>query len=82
MSTSTLTSKGQVTIPKEIRNALGLKDHDRVSFIRRGDEVVIKPVKGDIISLRGSVRPKRRPEDFDKVRRIARKKMAEKAAKG
>lgn len=29
---TTLTSKGQVTIPKEIRDELGLKPHDKIAF--------------------------------------------------
>jgi len=32
MSASTLTSKGQVTIPKEVRERLGLKEGDRLVF--------------------------------------------------
>lgn len=32
MASSTLTSKGQVTIPREIREVLGLKEGDRVVF--------------------------------------------------
>lgn len=81
MPTSTLTSKGQVTIPKEIREALGLKEHDKVSFIQRGGNVLIKPIKGDILDLRGSVKPKRRPENFEEIRKITRKIIARKIAK-
>jgi antitoxin PrlF len=29
----TVTSKGQVTIPKEVRDALGIKPHDRIDFV-------------------------------------------------
>jgi AbrB family looped-hinge helix DNA binding protein len=39
MATSTLTTKGQVTIPAEVRRQLGLKPGDRVAFIVNADEV-------------------------------------------
>jgi AbrB family looped-hinge helix DNA binding protein len=39
METSTLTTKGQVTIPAEVRRQLGLKPGDRVAFIVNADEV-------------------------------------------
>jgi AbrB family looped-hinge helix DNA binding protein len=37
--------KGQVTIPKEIRERFGLKDGSKVSFEVKEDEIVIKPEK-------------------------------------
>ena len=39
MQASTLTSKGQVTIPSDVRKQLGLQPGDRVGFIVEGDEV-------------------------------------------
>ena len=33
MSTATVTSKGQITIPVSVRNALGVKTGDRVEFV-------------------------------------------------
>ncbi len=39
MQTSTLTSKGQVTIPAEVRRRLGLRAGDRVGFIVEEGEV-------------------------------------------
>jgi AbrB family looped-hinge helix DNA binding protein len=39
MQTSTLTSKGQVTIPAEVRRRLGLQPGDHVGFILEGGEV-------------------------------------------
>lgn len=37
--------KGQVTIPKDLREKFGLKEGERVVFEVRGDEIVIKPEK-------------------------------------
>ncbi|MDF1490028.1 AbrB/MazE/SpoVT family DNA-binding domain-containing protein [Tessaracoccus caeni] len=36
MSTTTMTSKGQVTVPKEIRELLGLKTGDKIAFVPLG----------------------------------------------
>lgn len=43
-SSYSITSKFQVTIPKKIREELRLTDKDRVSFERRGKEVIVKKV--------------------------------------
>jgi AbrB family looped-hinge helix DNA binding protein len=46
MSTeATLTSKGQTTIPKTIRDSLGMKAGDRMSFTLMPDGVVVMRVK-------------------------------------
>ncbi len=37
--------KGQVTIPKDIREKFGIKEGTKVVFEVRGDEIVIKPEK-------------------------------------
>ena len=42
MELAKVTSKGQITIPIEIRNLLGLKEGSKVLFFRKGDEVIIK----------------------------------------
>jgi len=41
----TVGKKGQVTIPKEIREKFGLKEGSKVSFEVKEDEIVIKPEK-------------------------------------
>ena len=63
-----VTAKGQTTIPKPIRDALGLKPGDRVLFVRKKDGVMLVPASGTLRELRGSVTPPRRPEDFTRVR--------------
>jgi len=40
---SSLSSKGQVTIPQEIRSRLGLAAGDRVEFVLDGDRTLIRP---------------------------------------
>jgi AbrB family looped-hinge helix DNA binding protein len=45
MPTSTLSSKGEITIPLEIRVKLGLRDGDQVAFFQNGPDVVIRPVR-------------------------------------
>jgi looped-hinge helix DNA binding domain, AbrB family len=42
MSQSTLTSKGQTTIPREIRKLLGLKENDRILYEVEDGKVAIK----------------------------------------
>ena len=44
MKAATITSKGQVTIPKRVRDALNLKPHDRVIFVVDGDRAILKPL--------------------------------------
>ena len=38
---ATLTSKGQITLPKEVRDSLSLKEGDRVSFVVEADGSVL-----------------------------------------
>jgi AbrB family looped-hinge helix DNA binding protein len=80
MSSSTITRKGQVTIPKPIRDSLGLSEGERVFFVRRGEEIVLKVLRGNILELKGSVEPSARPEDLERVREATKKKVARRIA--
>jgi len=42
---STVSSKGQVTVPIEVRRRLGLKEGDRVEFVFEDDRTVVRPVR-------------------------------------
>ena len=42
---ATVTAKGQVTIPKRIRQALGLEEKDRLLFVVEGERVIMKPLR-------------------------------------
>ena len=56
MSTSVVTSQGQITIPKAVRQALGLDVGARVVFVLEDGRVLLYPVKREPIErLRGSI---------------------------
>jgi len=46
---STISSKGQVTVPQHIRNRLGLSTGDRVEFVIEGERTVIRPARASNI---------------------------------
>jgi AbrB family looped-hinge helix DNA binding protein len=81
MSVSVLTKKGQTTIPKDIRNFLNLAPQDKILYLVEGKKVVIKPLKGNILDLKGSVNVKDKPIDFKKLRSETKKKVAGKIVK-
>ena len=54
MAVATLTSKGQTTIPKQVREHLKLNPGDKLDFvIESGGRVVIRPAKLDVRELKG-----------------------------
>ena len=54
MEDSTLTSKGQVTVPKRIRDGLGVKPGDRITFtVMPGGVVLMRAKTGSIKDLAG-----------------------------
>jgi AbrB family looped-hinge helix DNA binding protein len=77
---TTITKKGQVTIPKEIREALGLKERDKMIFTIRDEGVLMRPLHGSLLDLRGTVQPKARPENFEEVRRKVKGEIGKKIA--
>lgn len=72
MSTdATLTSKGQTTIPKEIRDSLGMKPGDRMTFTLMPDATVVMRVKsGSLAQLAGTLYKKgRKPVAIEQLSR-------------
>ena len=68
---ATLTSKGQTTIPKEIRDSLDLKPGDRMTFTLMPDGTVIMRVKGkSVMDLAGLLRKRgRKPAAVERLSR-------------
>ncbi|MBU2495319.1 MAG: AbrB/MazE/SpoVT family DNA-binding domain-containing protein [Candidatus Omnitrophota bacterium] len=77
MPVATLTSKGQMTLPQEVREALHLKPSDKVVVIAESNRAVLYPLTGNILDLGGTVKiPSReKPMDFHKVRTAVGKKI-------
>jgi AbrB family looped-hinge helix DNA binding protein len=56
VATATITSKGQVTLPREVRAHLGVSAGDRLDFIRMEDgNYAIVPASRSVRSLRGVI---------------------------
>jgi AbrB family looped-hinge helix DNA binding protein len=72
---ATITSKGQLTIPKEIRNKLDLKAGDKVEFIfDENGRLEIIPITSSVKRLKGMLPPPARPltlEEMDNAIRDA-----------
>ena len=47
MASSTISSKGQVTVPIEIRHRLGLKEGDRVEFVVEDGRTILRPLRSE-----------------------------------
>ena len=74
MSTAAVTSKGQITIPVEVRKKLGVKAGDRVYFIEndRG-EIVVTPRTGSIEDVRGMFKWKGKPLSIAAMNKLIEK---------
>lgn len=80
---TTVTSKGQVTIPVEVRRALNIKPRDRVAFELVDGEVLLRPVKSAVQATYGTVKPLkplRKPIDFRALRREIQEEIAAEVA--
>jgi AbrB family looped-hinge helix DNA binding protein len=84
MPIAVITSKGQMTIPKEVRKILNLKPFEKVIIVVEGDQAIIKPLRGSILDIGGSIGipDKEKPIDFRKVRNEVRKRATRKIGKG
>jgi len=58
MQTTTVTQKGQVTVPKKIREKLNIKPYDKVFIKEAKGYIKIFPTH-DILELAGSLKPKK-----------------------
>jgi len=73
MTTATVTTKGQITVPKAVRTKLGLEAGQRVEFVEVQGGFLVKAVTRDIRSLKGILPKPRKPVTIEAMNRsIAR----------
>jgi len=72
---ATVTTKGQITIPKEVRDALGLETGDRVEFVESAPGVYeILAASRDVRELKGIIARPRKPVSVEDMRKaVARR---------
>lgn len=72
---ATITSKGQVTIPKGVRDALHLRSGDRLDFVVEPDgSVRVLPVKGTVKALKGILPKPARPVTLEEMEQAVRQR--------
>jgi len=74
-----VTSKGQITLPKVIRDALGLDESSIVEFTLTDGGALLTPATG-FLRHYGTVTPLHRPEDWKQVRADTAAKVARQVA--
>ena len=72
---ATTTSKGQVTIPKDVRDALQLRAGDRLDFVLQADGTVrVLPVRGSVKTLRGILPKPPKPVSVEEMENAIRQR--------
>jgi AbrB family looped-hinge helix DNA binding protein len=77
---TTVTRKGQITVPAEVRRALGLREGDRLAVILSDEErpeAILRPVASVAERTYGVVAPRGRPRDLKELRRLFEQGAAE-----
>ena len=82
MATGTVTSKGQTTIPKEVRDHLHLNPGDKLDFLIDAEgRVVLRPTTLDVRKLKGMLKRKRgKPVALEEMNRAISEGAARKRA--
>ncbi|MFN8481512.1 MAG: AbrB/MazE/SpoVT family DNA-binding domain-containing protein [Anaerolineae bacterium] len=77
-----VTRKGQITLPAEIRQRLGIKEGDKIAVSvdeAEPTQAIVRPVRSVAEMTYGAVAPLKRPEDFIALREAFENETAEDA---
>ena len=80
MQSSRVGRRGQLVLPRDVRQLLQLSEGDSVLFLRRGNEVVLKPITKTLLDLEGSI-PVNGPQDFGAIRKTVMEERAKQTAR-
>jgi antitoxin PrlF len=81
MIESTVTDKGQTTVPRQVREALGIKPRQRLQWdIEDDGSVTVRP-ESSALALFGSLKPRRKSSGIKAEKAAVRKHIAREAAR-
>lgn len=77
MPSAAVTSKSQITLPKEVRDKLGVQPGDRVAFREDADgRIVVEAETVDLFSLFGALKPRKRGLTIEAMNDVIRKRAS------
>jgi antitoxin PrlF len=74
MIAAKITSKGQITLPKEVRRLLSVDTGSVIVFETEDDHVILRPTKS-LQEFRGFLRGRKTPESLDELRRVVKSRV-------
>ncbi len=77
--TAKITSKGQITLPREIRKFLNVQEGNVIAFEKEDDRIVVKPAR-TLKEFKGLLKNRGRAADFDEMRKKAKEYIGRKVA--
>ncbi len=77
MAIATITTKGQITLPKSVRERLGVDAGDRVEFVETSKGVyTVRAVSRDVRELKGMIAKPARPVSVEAMKRAVAKRAS------
>lgn len=72
--------RGQIVLPKEVRQKIRVTEGDQIAFVIDGEQVVIKPITQSLLDMRGRIHVSGK-QDFDSIRKQVFVKRAQQRGK-
>ncbi len=79
--TAKITSKGQITLPKEVRKLLNVQEGNVIVFEKEDDKIVIKSAR-TLRDFKGLLKNIKTGENFDEIKKKVRKYVGKRVVQG